>query len=323
MMNNIQTKNIGIFGAGAFGTAIAIAYAKEFSVSLFSFVEEHVYAMQQNRKNEFLPNFELPQTISIDSLQNIHKYNFDYIFWAFPIKPSIFILSTIKNEIFAPLILCSKGILDNGILLFDWFEKEIKNSTIGYMAGPNFATDLATGKYSCANIGARNIADANIFAEDLSNNVLKLFPIDDVVGMQICGAIKNVIAIACGIAVGLKLGENVQAALLTMGLCEMKNLGLKLDASESTFYSFCGIGDLVLTAFSETSRNMKLGKEISQNSSECQKIISNGDTYEGCHTLAQVLQLAREKEVDMPVCSVVFDILFKNEDPKSILNAFN
>ena len=320
-MNRLK---IAVFGAGAFGTALALSYSREFDVALFSFFDNHAKDMQENLVNEFLPDFPLPNNISIGSIPLIDDWKFDYIFWAFPIKPSVSILRSIKEKICSPVILCSKGIADDGGFLFDVFESELPTCKIGYLAGPNFAIDLASFRISCADIGARTIDDAKMLAKNLTSEFFKLYPTTDIVGMQICGAVKNIVAIACGIADGLSAGKDMHAALLTAGLDEMKNLGERLGAQSKTFYGFCGVGDLLLTASSTTSRNMNFGKQVAEHGGSSRDVLNSCTvTCEGCHTLAQILQISKKHCVSMPICEAVYQIVFEGQAPKLILNVFN
>ncbi|MDR3031200.1 MAG: hypothetical protein LBU35_02330, partial [Holosporales bacterium] len=156
----------------------------------------------------------------------------------------------------------------------------------------------------------------------LSHKYFKLNPIDDIIGVQICGAIKNIIAIACGISSGLGIGQNTQSAILTFGLKEMKKLGERLGAKEKTFYGLCGLGDLVLTASSDLSRNRILGKRIANGEKVSVICDTKRSACEGYDTLRQVIELSKLNEIEMPICQAVFNILFTDADPKSILNAF-
>ena len=164
--------------------------------------------------------------------------------------------------------------------------------------------------------------DAETFATDLSNDYFKLYATDDVVGMQIAGAVKNIMAIACGIASGLNLGQDTHASLLTLGLWEMKDLGIKLGGSEKTFYGFCGVGDLVLTASSETSRNMSFGTRIAEGESAESILNSTTAVCEGCQTVSQIVELARRNGVSMPICESVYKILYEKADINSIIDVF-
>ncbi len=312
-------------GAGAFGTALSISYSKFHDVCLFSGFEDHVLELRESRVNKFCPEFEINNDIIFDNLQNIDHYDFDYIFWCFPVSPSCEILESIRYKLSknVPIILCSKGLTQNNKFLVDEFTKILGNDFhIGFLAGPNFAIDLAHHKFSAADIGFRDENIRNVVSKDLSHDFFRLYPSSDLIGMQLSGAMKNVIAIACGITQGLSLGQNMRAFILTYGLREMIDLGRVLGANEKTFYGLSGMGDLVLTSSSETSRNMSCGMRIAMGESLDDISSGNNPVCEGSHTVRQIIEIAREYNVDIPICRSVFEILFNKADPNIIQQIF-
>jgi glycerol-3-phosphate dehydrogenase (NAD(P)+) len=318
-----STKSIGILGAGAFGTSLAIVFSKSFDVTLFSYFDEHVEAMVTKRINEFFSDVVIPNNIDIKSTKHLKKNEFDYLFWVFPVAPSANILNEISDRIDGtPVVICSKGLLANSQFLFYVFEDNLPNSRIAYVSGPNFATDLAFNKMAAANIAARDLIYANLLANELSTETFKLYPTNDVIGIQICGAMKNVIAIACGISDGLNLGANMHAAILSFAVTEMKALGTKLGAREETFCGLCGIGDLVLTSSNTLSRNMSLGTRIARGEKIDCILDKNKAVCEGYDSVSHVIKLAKQNQVKLPICSIVHDILLGKLDPKSIVNVF-
>ena len=152
-----------------------------------------------------------------------------------------------------------------------------------------------------------------------SIDALRLYPTDDVIGAQVCGAVKNIIAIAAGIAQGLDFGQNAHAALITKGLSEMRELGVKLGGKAETFSGICGIGDLILTASSEHSRNMSLGIQLAK-SPVREKILQESGTCEGRDAVAQVVELAQRNNVQLPICEAVFGILFRGLPASAIID---
>ncbi|MDR1034848.1 MAG: NAD(P)H-dependent glycerol-3-phosphate dehydrogenase [Holosporales bacterium] len=315
--------NVGILGAGAFGTSLAICFSNNCSVSLFSFFADHAESMKNTRSNNFLPGFQLSEDITIGNFSEVVTANFNYLLWALPVKPSLDILDDIKNTIDgSTIMICSKGLTQNGNFLSDEFESRLPNSKIGCLSGPNFAAELAEFRYSASNVAFNHIDDAIDCASRLSNRYFKLIPCDDIIGAQLCGAAKNVVAIACGIVSGLELGQNTHAALLSFAMSEIRELGLKLGAKEQTFSELCGFGDLVLTASSSDSRNMNLGKMLANSVDPAAIIGSNSVVYEGYETSRQISKLARHHKIEMPICNSVYMILHEKQSPNSILNVF-
>ncbi len=315
-------KSIGILGAGAFGTALAMVYHKLFNVTLFSCFEKHVSDMKSLHINEFFPEIKIPKDIDIDVTKNLKNYKFDYIFWVFPISPTKDILMNLKNYLNGTdIIICSKGLLSDSTFLSDLFKKLLPNTEIGYLAGPNFAIELANNKFSAADIAFDDINKAIQISNDLVTENFKLIPSDDITGAQICGAMKNIIAIGAGIIKGLNFGQNTFAAYLNISLKEMRNFGLALGAKSETFYGLCGMGDLILTTSSSDSRNTALGINIAHRKN-IQDIVSAKSTCEGYSTLKQVLSLAVEKNVFLPICATIYKIVFESLSPDSILDVF-
>lgn len=318
-----MSKSIGVLGAGAFGTALAIAYGDMFDVTLFSCFENHVLDMRNSRINEFFPSVRIPDNINIDIAKNLGNYQFDYIFWVFPISPTAEILSELQQYLNSrDIIICSKGLLPDSSFTTTLFKDKLPDSKIAYLAGPNFAIDLGNKKFSAANITAHDINYAIQIANDLSIRTFKLRPIDDLIGAQICGAMKNIMAIGSGIVKGLNLGENAYAAYLNLALKEMERLAVCLGAKKETIYDLCGLGDLILTTSSKESRNTSLGFNIAQGTNVQELVKNNNLTCEGYYTLKQILTLSFDANINLPICQAINKILFESSPADSILDVF-
>ncbi|MDR0942852.1 MAG: NAD(P)H-dependent glycerol-3-phosphate dehydrogenase [Holosporales bacterium] len=313
-------RRLGILGAGAFGASLALVYSSKFNTTLFSGFKDHVDSMTTSRINEFFPNFKIPNYINIKTTSDLRKGEFDCFLWAFPVKPTPDILKNLSKIMDnVAVVICSKGLLADGSFTYNLFKNLLPNSKVGYLAGPNFADDLAKYTFSSADIIFEDIDDAGAFANELSVESFKLFPSDDMIGAQICGAVKNIAAIACGMIMGIMPSNNTRAAFLSFALREMKNLGIRLGGKEDTFYGLCGLGDLVLTTFNEASRNFSLGARIAKGEPIDSIVENSKATCEGYDTVSQIISLAKFHNVEMPICEKVYEILFGGAKPNSIL----
>jgi glycerol-3-phosphate dehydrogenase (NAD(P)+) len=316
-------KKLGVLGAGAFGTALALVYSPKFKVCLFSWFKDHVDRMKESRVNEFLSGVHIPKEIDIEVAENLKGGAFDYLLWTFPLKPTVSLLEPLADRLRGTtVIICSKGLMPGGELLSSTFERWLPDSKVGYLAGPNFAYGIAKGNLSASDIVFADYGDAVSVGHNLSTESLKLSPHSDLVGVQICGAMKNVIAIACGIAMGISSSSNTHAAILTFALREMQNLGVAAGANESTFYGLCGVGDMILTAFNEASRNFSFGMRIAAGESADDIIKTSNAVCEGYDTTENVLALAKRYSVPIPICETVHRILFERQEPRTILDVF-
>jgi glycerol-3-phosphate dehydrogenase (NAD(P)+) len=322
-LQRTETPTIAVLGAGAFGTALSISFSKFVNVSLFSGFSDHAEQLKSTRRNEFLPDFDIPSNVRIDVITNLNQHNYDYILWCFPVFPSVEILSKIrlfiKPEVF--IIICSKGICPNGKFLRDAISEMLPNNDVGIMTGPNLAVDIASLRFSAAEIGFSNIQISEKICKRLSNNLFKLFPNNDVIGMQIAGTLKNIIAIACGICHGLDLGQNVLAALITKGLEEMRELGRAMNASERTFYGLAGIGDLVLTTSSMLSRNMTFGSRLAAGESPTHIKETSSAVSEGAECISNVIDICDKFETNSVICRTVYDIMNGAKKAENIIDA--
>jgi glycerol-3-phosphate dehydrogenase (NAD(P)+) len=308
-----------VLGAGAFGTSLSIMFSKFHRVYLFSAAQEHVNSMKMTRKNEFLKGFHIHEEINVISC--IHGLDLDYILWCFPVTPSISILERLADDIEkdTTIIICSKGICENGRFLSMEFGEILRGNEVGVLSGPNFAVDIASLKFSAADIGFKNFNVSRKVAFELSNEFMKLIPKEDIIGIQVAGTVKNVIAIACGILSSVDGGQNSLAALITLGLQEMMSIGTKLGAQKETFCCLSGIGDLLLTASSETSRNMQFGKRLGLGESVSHIFATSDSVNEGAACVDHIVSLFGS---EAPICQAVADIMHGKREPREILRVF-
>ena len=301
---------LGIAGAGAFGSALAVAFDNH-DVSLFTSFADHASILKNENKLK---------DITIDLIDNVKNYKHDCILWCYPIAPSAEILQSIAGYIMqkTKIIICAKGICKNNNFIYNTFLNILPNNEIGVLSGPNFAVDLLEKRMAVSVIGFQNLRTAKTVCHELSNNIMQLIPSDDIIGLQIAGTVKNVIAIAGGIAIGLKLGQNALAALLTFGLKEIQSVGMAFGAKSDTFFGPAGIGDLLLTASSETSRNVAFGKLLATTNNAIQIIHEQQTTCEGLSCLDNVWNLCKKQNVQTPICDFVKKVVDGTANPMSL-----
>jgi glycerol-3-phosphate dehydrogenase (NAD(P)+) len=315
-------QKIGILGAGAFGTSLAISYARRFDVVLFSCFAEHVSALVKTRVNEYFPGFVIPDPVLIDSIENIKNYDFDYILWCFPVGPSLSIFESIALYLCrAPIIVCSKGFTLDSDFLSNKFKKILDRDDIGVLSGPNFAVDIAKFKISSADIAFSDTEVSSTASKNLSIDNFRLFPTTDIQGIQIAGAIKNTMAIACGIVRGIDNSQNAICAFLSHCLAEVSTFGKAMGGRKSTFYGLCGIGDLTLSAIGETSRNTAFGKRVAISGKRVQELIGElTSVCEGIYATKQIIKIAKKQDIPLKISESVYKVLYEEADPKTVLD---
>jgi len=193
----------------------------------------------------------------------------------------------------------------------------LPNNEFAVLSGPNFASEIAAGLPAVATIAAANMKTAEELAQIMSRKNYRLYPCDDIIGVQILGAIKNVIAIACGIAQGNKLGENARAAIITRSLAEIARLVKALGGKSETLLLPAGVGDLFLTCSSEKSRNFRLGENIAENG----RFVANPKFLcEGYYACDAINKLANKIKIEMPICNSVYEVIYNNQDVHGQIN---
>ncbi len=315
-MKHIAMKNIAILGAGAFGTALSIVLLKKgHRISLIPRRAEQAIQLRLERENkQYLAGIALPNELIIDSAENCLA-SADIIILAIPVQQAPTLIKSLSSYFSqrTPLIVVSKGILientDQTPFLSDWLEFNLPNNPVYVLSGPNFAMEIAQGLPAAATLAHIDAIQAKNMVEILWDTHFRLYPSTDRRGVEFCGAIKNVYAIACGLCVGLNLGQNALASLVTRSLAEMKRLGLAMGASLDTFLGLAGVGDLMLTCTSIQSRNMSYGIELAQGVSPCQIQAKRNSVTEGVATSRALQNIIHQKKIVMPIANAVFDIV--------------
>lgn len=307
-------EKISIIGAGAWGTALAQGLALEGKdITLWVREEEVFESIQDNRINDiFLPGFPLEPSIYVTRSMAEAAERSDIIIIMVPaqyVRPTLESLrgSHIDGK---AVVIGSKGIeIETGALLSEVAKEELPSAVCAVMTGPTFASEIAAGLPSAVTIACQ---DKDVAAE-LRNAIgckhLRPYITDDMIGVQIGGALKNVLAIASGIIIGKGLGESARAALITRGIAEMGVLTSAMGGRKATLMGMCGFGDVLLTCTSLQSRNFSLGHELGKGTKLQDVLNSRHSVTEGVHTAKAALKIADKYAVDMPIAETVYACL--------------
>ncbi len=325
---NGMEKTIGVLGAGAWGTALAqVAAIAGNKVIIWALETDVANDINNNHQNSaFLPNIDLsPNIIATNSLDDLVD-----VTAILAVIPAQFMRKTLgqigpKLRDKMPIALCSKGIEQNSLeIMTEVLAQTIPRATPIVISGPSFAKDVAIGLPTAVTLACPDKEVGAQIVNLIGISTFRPYWVDDLIGAEIGGAVKNVLAIACGMAEGRGLGESARAALITRGFAEMVRLGVQMGAKAQTLNGLCGLGDLVLTCSSKSSRNFSLGFALGQGQTfeEAQK--GKKSVAEGAATAPALAQLAKKYGVDMPICAAVAAILdgrlAVNEAIEALLN---
>ena len=316
-------KKICIIGSGSWGCALAIHLGNlGHEIKIWSFDEEEKNFINDKRTCKFLPNSVIPKnvTCTLDYKEAIKDSDI-----ILHITPSKFTRETVKkykeyvtNQ---PIIICSKGFESSTLMtLDDVLKEELPNLKIGVLSGPSHAEEVSIGIPTALVIASEDKELCKTIQKEFMNEKLRIYTSEDVKGVELGGALKNIIAFCAGVGAGLGLGDNSFAALITRGLKEITNLGVTLGGKEETFYGLTGLGDLIVTCLSEHSRNRKAGMLIGQGKTleEARKEI--GMVIESVDNIEVAYKLGKIHNVEMPILNTVYSVLFENLKPEIAVN---
>lgn len=317
--------HISIIGDGGWGTTLAVHLAhKGFSVTLWSAFDSYAKQMQRTRRNpKFLPGIPLLRSITVTGDLDQAVSDANLIVLATPSQYARNILMKIKKCAYAkkPFLSVVKGIDGKDLTRISQLIHEILgNVPLAVLSGPTIAIEVAHCIPSTAVIASRNKALARELQEIFNSPSFRIYTNSDMIGVELGGSIKNIVAIACGVCDGLGFGANTKAAILSRGLAEMARLGEKLGAKKHTFFGLSGLGDLATTCFSLNSRNRQVGEALGKGKKIKQILASRKTVAEGVPTARAVYQLSCRHNIPMPITQEVFSILYKNKDPQSAVN---
>jgi glycerol-3-phosphate dehydrogenase (NAD(P)+) len=304
-----------VIGAGAWGTALALNAAHTHEVSLLARDNSQMQSMQRSRLNErYLPGCELPPSLQVlhGDASHAARMSADLFVIATPMAGLPESLLALKH-VDAPVAWLCKGFDANGLLGHEIAAQSATESAatrqLGVLSGPSFAQEVARGQPTALVAASAQPLVSQALVAAFHSEKLRIYENSDVIGVEVGGAVKNVLAIATGLCDGLQLGLNARAALITRGLAEMTRLGVALGAQAETFMGLSGLGDLVLTATGDLSRNRKVGLLLAQGRSLEQATASLGHVAEGARCAAAVLSRAQSLNVEMPITQCVVALL--------------
>ena len=313
-------ESIGVLGGGAWGTALAqVAASGGRRTLLWAREPEVVDGINRAHENRvFLPGQRLnPAVVATTELDELARC--DALLVVTPAQHMRSVLAGLAN-CGKPLILCSKGIeADSGALLHQVAREVCPASDIMVLSGPTFAHEVAAGYPTALTVAAEKLGAAEPVRQRLALPQFRLYLSEDVAGAEVGGAVKNVLAIACGVVEGKGLGQNARSALIARGFAEMTRFGLALGARRETLAGLSGLGDLVLTCSSTSSRNFSLGQGIGQGRSAAELMADRRTVAEGAFTAPVLRRVADERGIDMPIVAAVDDLLAGRSDVDAVL----
>lgn len=308
-----EFQHIGVIGAGAWGTALAQTAAKAGrDVTLWSFEQDVADAINTRRENTiYLPEVALSEAVqAVTSISDLDAC--DAVLAVAPAQHLRRVLETFlpyaRDGV--PVVLCAKGIEQSSLsLMTEVLSETVPRALPAVLSGPSFAIDTAQGLPTAVTLACADESVGNALIEALGTNRFRPYLATDLVGAEVGGAVKNVLAIACGICEGKQLGKSAHAALISRGFAEMTRLALALGAQRETLAGLCGLGDLVLTCSSPQSRNMSCGLALGRGVRLEDILASRKAVTEGVASAPAVVALAKRHGVEMPICQAVDDIL--------------
>jgi glycerol-3-phosphate dehydrogenase (NAD(P)+) len=309
--------NITVIGAGAWGTALAISLAAQHRVVLWARDAEQVAAMQTTRCNQrYLPDAALPENLRLTADFSVALADCELVILAVPTAALRLTLQRLTQSGLCPagVVWLCKGFEEQTSLLPHQIAAQELPAYVQYgvLSGPSFALEVALGLPTALVLATSDDAFSQRTAQALHHSRLRVYASNDVIGVAIGGAVKNVMAIAAGVCDGMKLGYNARAALITRGLAEITRLGLKLGGHQETLSGLSGAGDLILTCTGDLSRNRRVGMLLAQNLQLDEILQQLGHVAEGVYAAQEVHRLAQKLGVDMPICDAVYRVIYEH-----------
>lgn len=317
--------NIGIFGTGAYGMALSsILIENKNKVTMWTKFEEEKNDLLKTRKNEkLIPNFKIDKSIIITT--NIEECikNKDLLIIAIPAAFVDSLCISMKSYVNknTHIIIATKGIEQgSGLFINEILEKHLNTNNIAVISGPSFAVDIVKKMPIGLTIASKKPETILLAKQALQNSYIKLRETNDIIGVETCGSIKNVIALSSGMLEGLKANDSTKAMLITEAINDMKEILVAFGGDKKTVLTYAGIGDLLLTCTSIKSRNYSFGKLIGEKPprEKIDEFLSK-NTVEGFYTLESIYQLLKQKKVSVPIIDLIYEIAVKGKNPELLL----
>jgi glycerol-3-phosphate dehydrogenase (NAD(P)+) len=319
--------NLSVLGAGAWGTALAASVASRHATCLWARDATQAQQLRTSGRNErYLPGIDLPPELRITA---------DFELAVAHAAQGLIVIATPMSALHEMLRRLPAEAVDTSAIVWlckgfqqgtGWLGHEVARAVrprarVGVLSGPSFAIEVARGQPTALVVASDDAALRDAVVEALHGDSLRIYTSADPIGVEVGGAVKNVLAIATGIADGMQLGLNARAALITRGLAEMTRLGVALGARAETFTGLSGLGDLVLTATGELSRNRQVGVRLAQGVPLARILSELGHVAEGVYSASTALQRASERAVDMPISEAVVQVIESRMTPAQALES--
>ncbi len=321
-------KHIGIVGTGAWATTLGILLARTgYETVLWSRSETRAAELERSRVNErSVPGVQFPASMSVSASLDQSFSESELVIVA---VPSISVRENLKHLSYAlsavtSIVCATKGIeIESGKRMSEVIIEELPGfclDNIGVLSGPNLAPEIAAGKISSATVAFPSSSVSESVQSILSSDIFRVYRSEDVKGVELGGALKNIVAIGAGFIDGAGLGANIKAAYVTRGLHEITRLGVAMGAKADTFAGLSGMGDLIVTCYSTLSRNYRLGFGLASGR-DLQSVLKElGQTVEGAPTSQAAVRLAHQLDIDMPITTATHAVLFEGASPRKVVN---
>lgn len=320
-------RKVAVLGAGSWGTALSIVLSdNHHDVRLWSHRKEQVDEINNHHTNEhYLPGIVLPENLrSHHDLTETLK-DVDTVVFVVPTSAIREVCAQIKNLLpdDVTIVHASKGVEPDSLKrISEIIVEELPHYTednVVILSGPSHAEEVALRHPTTVTVACKNEAKANDIQNLFINEFFRVYTSSDVIGVELGGALKNIIALGAGLSDGLGFGDNAKAALITRGLAEITRLGTAMGANPLTFLGLCGVGDLIVTSTSNHSRNWRAGNLLGKGNSLDEVLSKMGMVVEGVRTTKAAYQLGKQQNVEMPITNGLYEILFNDKDPKEVV----